>query len=126
MGGSDMRRSRLAIAVAVATLGMASASDSSAAKLPDLVVKKGSVHRAHGKLRGSFVVRNVGGVRARRSTATLTVGAAGDRRTARRFRVKSLKPSKSRKVRVAVKVPAGVPSGSLPLRACADTRHKVD
>lgn len=114
---------------AVGALGAATAAPATEAKRvlprPDLVVSKGSVHRARGKLRGSFVVRNAGNARARRSTAILTVRASGKRRTVKRFRVRAVRRTASRTIDVAVPVPRGLPAGSLPLRVCADARGKV-
>lgn len=92
---------------------------------PDLKVSSGSVIAADGELTGSFVVRNKGTVRAGRSKAALIIGAPGKASVAKRFRVHPLEPSESRTVQVAVGVPSGLPTGSLPIRACADEPGKV-
>jgi dienelactone hydrolase len=116
---------RLVTTIAIAAVGLAATADAQAARRADLVVPSGSVHVANGKLTGSFTVSNAGRRRAGRSSAALTVKASGKRRTVKRFRLRALRRSKSRTVNVSVKVPGGLPAGSLPLRVCADAGGKV-
>jgi CARDB len=92
---------------------------------PDLTVSSGSASAASGELKGSFVVRNRGAVRTGGSFAALIVRASGKDRVAKRFRLHSLSPSAAQAVKVAVGVPSGLPTGSLPIRACADSLGKV-
>ncbi len=113
---------------AMGVLGLAvGVSAPAAATVPraDLVVSKGSVHTTGGKLVGSFRVRNAGPARARRSSASLVVRASGKNRVVKRFSVPALGHSASVSVKVAVRVPRGLPTGSLPLRVCADGRRKL-
>jgi len=113
------------IALAALTLSMALASPAAAMPEADLVVSTGSVRAKEGKLAGSFRVRNAGPLQATRSSAALIVRASGKNRVVKRFAVRALKQSASLKVKVAVKVPKGLPAGSLRLRVCADSRGKV-
>ena len=92
---------------------------------PDLKVSAGRVTATAGKLTGSFVVHNGGAARARRSAATLSVLASGGDRGAARFRLRPLHAGADRTVPVTVGVPAGLPVGTWPLRACADASGKV-
>ena len=110
------------LAVAATFAGVGSAYGK---QRPDLTVSAGTVKAAAGKLSGSFVLDNDAAARARRSTATLVVGTAGGEREAARFRLGPLAAGASRVVPVAATVPAGLPAGTWPLRACADARGKV-
>jgi len=96
----------------------------SAVARPDLKVTGGTVRASSGRLSGSFTVRNVGR-RAGRSSARLTVQAAGKPRVLARFAVPPLKRSATRRVRVKVDVPQGLPAGSFALKACADSRAQI-
>ncbi len=77
------------------------------------------------RLGGSFTVRNAGRVRAGASSAALTIRASDRARTVGRFSVGSLGPSKSVVLQVSIRVPSGLPSGSFPLQACADSAGAV-
>ena len=92
---------------------------------PDLVVSKGSVRAGDGKLAGSFVVRNAGSASARRSSAALTVRVSRRYRVVKRFTVPGLDPAEKVTVRVAGRVPRGLPAGLLALRVCADRGGKL-
>jgi predicted esterase len=92
---------------------------------PDLVVSEGSVAAAGGQLSGSFVVRNIGAQRAGRSWATLTISVPHGDRPAGRFRVGPIAPSSASTIEVSVKVPAGLPTGTFRVRACADSSGSV-
>lgn len=72
----------------------------------DLTVSKGSVSAANGRLDGSFVVRNKGAVKAKRSSAALVVRADGQDHEAKRFKLRSLRPSAKRTVTVALGGPS--------------------
>lgn len=131
-GRPDVRRfDGGAFALAVVGVGILLAAMAPAAmgaqggQRPDLTVSRGSVKVAGGKLKGSFVVRNKGTVGAGKSSAALIVRASGKDRVVKRFKVRPLGPSASRTVKVAVKVPSGLPAGSLPARVCADKSGKV-
>jgi dienelactone hydrolase len=92
---------------------------------PDLVVSVGSVAAAGGQLSGSFVVRNIGAQPAGRSWATLAVSVPHSGRVAGRFSVGRIAPSSSRMIEVSVEMPAGLPPGTFPVRACADGSGSV-
>jgi dienelactone hydrolase len=92
---------------------------------PDLTVSRGTIQAANGALTGSFVIRNKGLVEAGRSSAALIIRASGKSRVAKRFRLHELGASASHRVKVAVGVPSGLPSGPLAIRVCADKTRKV-
>jgi hypothetical protein len=92
---------------------------------PDLVVSSGSVSVQNGRLEGSVVVRNQGAVRAGPSWAALTIRVPGHGRTVGRFHLGSLARSASHVIEVSVGLPGGLPSGTFPLRACADSSGAV-
>jgi pimeloyl-ACP methyl ester carboxylesterase len=115
----------IAVALAVFGLGIAPAAADARPLRPDLVVSKGTVVEKQGTLAGSFVVRNSGRVDSRRSSAALTVRYSGRTRVVKRFSVPKLEHADGLRVRVALKVPSGLPAGSLALRVCTDTREVV-
>ena len=115
----------LAAAATVAAAAMPATSSAQVLPRPDLVVSTGSVRATDGTLAGSFMVHNAGPARARRSSAALVVRASGKNRVAQRFVVPVLNHSASVTVKVAVKLPSGLPAGSLPLRVCADALENV-
>ena len=116
---------KLLAAVAAATACTAAMPEAEAASRPDLRVSKGAVSAADGRLSGSFVVRNAGRASVGRSSALLTVRASRKDYTVKRFRVGALGRRTSIRVKVAVRVPRGLPAGALALRVCADSRRKV-
>lgn len=116
---------RIALALAVWGLVLAPAGAEAAKGRPDLVVSKGTVAVNHTRLAGSFVVRNAGRVRSRRSSAALTVKRSGETRVVKRFTVPALERGESRRLKVAIRVASGLPVGRLALRACADARGRV-
>ncbi len=91
----------------------------------DLVVSKGAVHARDGRLAGAFTVHNAGPAASKRSSAALSVRANRRNRVVKRFTVPALEPAESLKLKVSVKLPRGLPAGSLPLRVCADRRETV-
>jgi hypothetical protein len=114
----------VASALAAATLAVAP-GPAVAADRADLKVTKGSVEVANGELTGSFVMRNAGDARAKRSTALLSVVAGGSKYEAGRYRQRPLSPSDKQKVMVKLAVPGGVPEGSWPVEVCADGKGKI-
>jgi dienelactone hydrolase len=81
---------------------------------------------AKGRLAGSFVVRNKGSARAKRFSASLAVRVSKSKyRTVKRFKLRALRRKASRKVKVSMKSPAGLPTGKLAVRVCTDTAHKL-
>ena len=109
----------------LAAVALPAASGARGAPRADLVVSKGSIRAKDGKLAGSFTVRNAGPASSKRSSAALTVKASGKYRVVKRFSVPALDHAESLKVNVSVKVPKGLPAGSLSLRVCADRREAV-
>ncbi len=87
---------------------------------PDLLISHSSVRSANGSLSGSFTIRSAGSVRARRSSAALSIQVAGKNRVLKRFAIPALRRSASLKVRVISNLPDGLPAGSFRLRVCAD------
>src|SRR3954447_24197470 len=87
----------------------------------DLTVPRGSLATANGALTGSFVVKNSGHRRAGRTAAALVVGG----HVVGGFSVPALRPRSSRTVKVAVKQPGGLPSGTTAVHACADAALAV-
>ena len=86
----------------------------------DLVVTDGSVHKSGAKLKGIFVVANKGNARAPRSNASLIIRAGGNDRVAEHFRVRRLGVSVTEAFAVLAPIPGNLPTGRLPLVACAD------
>ncbi|MBS1679684.1 MAG: hypothetical protein JST08_20135 [Actinobacteria bacterium] len=89
-----------------------------------VVVASGSVVAAGSGLSGSFVVRNEGGRRSGRFTAGVVVGPAQGEVSVRQFPMMPLGAGVSRTVKVAAPVPAGLPQGVLPIRACVTKKAK--
>jgi hypothetical protein len=83
-----------------------------------VVVSTGSVGAAGSNLTGSFVVRNRGERRSGAFSASLVVDAPKREVVAQRFAMSPLGGSATRTVKVSVAVPAGLPSGAMPIRAC--------
>src|SRR4051794_39306988 len=124
--------SRVAVSTMVAmALLLAAAAGPAAARRhvvarPDLVVSSGTVKAAAGgKLSGRFVVANHGRARAGTSTAALSVKAKGRWRAVKRFTVARISAHASKTVTITATLPKGLPSGALPLRACADSGQAV-
>ena len=119
----------LAVLMALAVAGPAAAGPSAgtAAKArPDLgLTKKSVVKLKAGRVSGAFVVRNSGRAGAKKFSAALSVKVAKKYRVIKRFRMRALRRKKARKVKVSVKLPAGLPAGNLPLRLCVDTSRKL-
>jgi hypothetical protein len=113
----------IALALAACGLSLAPGGAGASPRRPDLVVSKGAVALKHGQLAGSFVVRNAGRAGSRRTSAALTAKGSGKTRVIKRFGVPALGRAKSLRVKVAIKVPSGLPAGSLALRVCADARE---
>ena len=110
--------------VAVAVL-LGSAGPALGADRADMKVTKGSVEVKGGELKGSFVMRNAGDARSKRSTALLNVVAGDDAYLAESYRQRPLRPSDKQKVKVKVALPAGVPDGAWPIQICADGPEKI-
>jgi hypothetical protein len=81
---------RIGLTLAACGLALAPAGAGAASQRPDLVISKGTVAVKHGRLAGSFVVRNAGRAPSHRSTAALTVKASGRTRVVKRFTVPAL------------------------------------
>jgi poly(3-hydroxybutyrate) depolymerase len=113
------------VALGVPGAGAPAAGGASQAPRPDLTVSKGTVTLTGSMLTGSFSVKDKGAVKAKKSSASLFVEVSGTNQLVKRFAVKSIRPKKSRRIRVSVAVPAGLPVGSLPVSVCADSRNKV-
>ncbi|WP_445148611.1 CARDB domain-containing protein [Baekduia sp. Peel2402] len=92
----------------------------------DLVVARGTLTVASGRIAGTVVVRNDGRRSAGETSLSVLVRPKGARRerTAGRVSVTALRAGTSRTVRVALKLPSGV---TLPAtaRVCADAGHRV-
>jgi hypothetical protein len=116
---------RIGLALAACGLALVPAGAAASHRRADLVVSKGTVAVKKGKLAGSFVVRNSGRARSRRSSAALTVKLAGKTRVVKRFAVPALGRAQAKKLKVAISVPSWIPDGTLTLRACADPRGVV-
>ncbi|HEV3097955.1 MAG TPA: CARDB domain-containing protein [Candidatus Dormibacteraeota bacterium] len=117
----------LAAALSLSLVGGASAGARAghAPPRPDLVVSSGSVLAQGGRLEGSFTVRNAGSARAGRSWATLAIRVSGRARTVGRFHVGALRRSASQLITVSLRLPSGLPTGSFPLQACANSDGAV-
>ncbi|HEX5910027.1 MAG TPA: CARDB domain-containing protein [Thermoleophilaceae bacterium] len=119
----------LAVLLVFATTGPATAAPSAgaaAAARPDLgLTKKSVVRLKSGRVSGAFVVRNSGRAGARRFRAALSVKVAKKYRVIKRYKLRALKRKRSRRVKVSVKLPAGLPAGNLPLRLCVDTTGRL-
>jgi hypothetical protein len=120
---------RAALIGLVVAAAMAGGSSAVAKRRPvpraDLVVSGGSVQVRGGRLRGSFVVRNVGTSRAGPSWAALTIRTPDHPRAAGGFHLSPLDRFASSVVAVSVGVPAGLPNGAFALQACADSHGTV-
>jgi acetyl esterase/lipase len=92
--------------------------------LPDLTVSGGSVRVSGGRLSGSFVVRDLAKP-AKASSASLAVRVSGKTRVLAAFKVRALSRSASDTVKVAVKVPSGLPPGTRAIQACADSGGRI-
>jgi hypothetical protein len=92
----------------------------------DLVVARGTLAAASGRVTGTVVVRNDGRRRAGATSLSVLVRQKGARRerTAGRVVLTALTAGVARTVRVSLELPAGV---TLPasVRACADAGHRV-
>jgi predicted esterase len=116
-----IRRLTLMTLVALlAQTGTAVAADDA-----DLKVTKGSVKVKGGKLKGSFVVKNKGGDKSKRTAAALNVVVPGKDLRAASYRERPLKPGGSHEARINVPVPSGAPAGAA-VEVCADAKDKVD
>ncbi len=88
---------------------------------PNLVESAVSISQHRASVRVTDVVRNVGAARAGSSTTVYYLGRA---RIGRRA-VPALRPGGRSRGSVALTIPATVPSGVYPLRACSDGRGRV-
>lgn len=89
-----------------------------------LLVASGSVGAAGSGLSGSFVVRNKGERRSGRFAASVVIAAPKGEVVAGRFPMAPLAAGGSRTVKVTAAVPAGLPAGSMTIRACVTKRVK--
>jgi hypothetical protein len=112
----------LAVTVALPVTGAAARP---APKRPDLKVSAGSVSASHGRLKGSFVVRNAGAAKAGRSSATLTLRRARTTRVLRSYSVAKLPKFTSETFKVSLAVPSRLAVGSFAIVACADSGGDV-
>jgi pimeloyl-ACP methyl ester carboxylesterase len=92
---------------------------------PDLVIAGGSVRLAGGALKGSFVVENTGSRSAAPSSAALSIRMGKRVRTLASFRVPRLVRSGTHVIRVAIRLPGTLGSGSYPVRVCANSSGSV-
>lgn len=123
-----MRRALASVLVLAGLLTLVVATGSNALRAkdrPDLRIAKGSVVAADGAISGSFVVRNAGQARAKKSRAQLSVQAPGDDPVIGAFKVPALGSKSTQSVDVAAAVPAGLPDGALAIVACLDVKGKV-
>jgi hypothetical protein len=67
----------------------------------------------------------VGQSKAGRSSAALLIRLRSQRRLVSTYSIGAVKPSHGHTVRVAVNVPGGLPAGSFPIQACADSAGSV-
>jgi predicted esterase len=112
----------VAVATALATATVPAVAVARPVPRPDLVVSKGTVKVAGGKVTGTFVVANDGRARAARSSAALTVRTAGHRwKLVKHFGLPALSRDATRTITIAVTLPTrGLASGTPRLRVCAD------
>jgi CARDB len=96
-----------------------------APKLPDLRIAHGSLSAAHGKITGSFSVKNIGKHKAKKSLAAVFVVAGRKLHRVQIYAVRPLKPGGSEAEAVSESVPSGLPAGRFGIRACADYKHTV-
>ena len=89
-----------------------------------VVVVGGSIAVTESGLRGSFVVRNQGSRRSSRFRPAVVLGVPRHAVTVGRLRMARLRPGAARTVRVALGLPAGLPAGAMPIRACVIKRAK--
>ena len=83
-----------------------------------LVVAGGKVKVKKGNLKGSFTIRNVGGARSAKTSASLKVKTPGRDPVAGRYAVRALAPGGTAKAKVKVPVPSGLPDGKSPIVLC--------
>jgi hypothetical protein len=112
----------VALAVPSAALGR---THPRRAARPDLVIAGGSVRLTGGVVRGSFVVENVGSRWSAPSSAALSIGVGNRLRTLGSFRVPGLARSGTHVVRVAIRLPVSLGSGSYPVSVCANSSASV-
>jgi predicted esterase len=119
------------IVVAVTAMSLAAVPGSQAAThhhrraLPNLTVSGGSIRLSGGRIAGSFTVRNAGRARAGRSQAELSLTVGRKHPRLGTFSVHVLKVGARSKVVASVRAPSGMPAGSYPMLACADSTRKV-
>jgi hypothetical protein len=89
------------------------------------VIAGGSVRLTGGKLKGSFVVENIGTRSAAPSSSALSIRVEKRLRTLGSFRVPRLARSGVHVIRVAIRLPAALGSGSYPMQACANSSGSV-
>jgi predicted esterase len=130
----QLRRNTIALGIAVLTLTGPAAVASPAAHgrrshhhhhLPDLTIRSGSLAASKGTISGSFFVSNAGKGRANKSQAVVVVQAGKQRPVVQVYAVRSLRPGGREQEAVSEPVPASLPAGTFPIRACANYHHMV-
>lgn len=113
----------LVTAIVVAVL-LASAQPGSArtSRRPDLTVSHGHVSVAGNRLVGSFVARNAGRRTAARSTAVVKLA---DGTTLGRLTVHRLERRHRDTVKISVRLPGTLRTGTQAVQVCLDVRHRV-
>lgn len=122
----SVSRNTCVAAAVVATAALSAVVPTSAGARgarPDFVISRGAVQLVGRQVSGSFVVRDVGRS-AGRSHAVLALRVGARRRTLTRFAVGALRRGSSQKLTVTVQLPSGLPSGTYPVEACADSAHR--
>jgi pimeloyl-ACP methyl ester carboxylesterase len=92
---------------------------------PDLVITGGSLRHTGGTLKGSFVVENIGFRAATPSSAALSIREGRRHRTLGSFRVPRLVRSGTQVIRVAIRLPGALGTGSYPMQVCANSSRSV-
>lgn len=116
-------------AVAATTAGQTDTASATARspRLPDLLVRSGSVTRRGDTLSGSVRIANTGRARARRSRAELAwrAGAGKPLRDVASFKVGSIKAGGRRSTRFRADIPAATLPGVYRAVICIDSRGQV-
>jgi pimeloyl-ACP methyl ester carboxylesterase len=92
---------------------------------PDLVVAGGSIRLTGGKLKGSFVVENIGSRWAAPSSAALSIHLGKRLRTLASFRVPGLPRAGTQVIRVSMRLPGTVGTGTYPMQVCSNSSRSV-
>ena len=114
----------IAMSTVVGTTNLAAAREHRRA-LPNLTISSGLIRLTGERVLGSFTVHNAGHAGASRSRATLSMTVGRKHRSLGSFPVSALKGGSKAKVTVSVRALAGIPAGSYPVRACADSTRRV-